>query len=117
MKVRAMPELKILTAEQIKQRYGDFHWRGADHHLDRNKVPHKLWPLIPYAAFWGIDDDWTREDLVDDATPEIKQNLKQVVEHFDDDFNEWLAGPEADHPPFSDEYCAFTTLRMAADYA
>lgn len=110
------PMLQILTAEQMRQLYGDFYKRGAHHRLDRSKVPRKLWPLITYAEFWGVEDDWAREDLVDDAPAEIKHNLKQVVESYDDDFDDWLAGPEADDDPLSDEYIAFTTLRMAADF-
>lgn len=111
-----MPDCEILNAEQMQQLYGDFYQRRAHHKLDSSKVPRTLWPLIPYAEFWGIADDWARQDLVRAAPPEAKQNLKQVVERYDDDFDEWLAGPEAEHPPFSDEYIAFTTLRMAADF-
>lgn len=108
--------LGILDAEQMRALYKSFYRRGAHHHLDRTKVPRPLWPLIPYAEFWGIADDWTRQDLVKDAPLEVQQNLKQVVENYDPEFNHWLAGPEAEHPPFSDEYIAFTTLRMAADF-
>jgi hypothetical protein len=71
---------------------------------------------LPYAEFWGFADDWTREDLVERAPLEVKRNLKDVVAIFDRKLDDWLAGPEAAGPHFSDEYVAFTAMRMAADY-
>jgi hypothetical protein len=49
----------------------------------------------------GVSDEWTREELFDQAPPEVQQNLKDVVALFDHALDEWFAGPEADHPPFS----------------
>jgi hypothetical protein len=84
--------------------------------LDRRKVPEKFWPLLPYAEFWGIADDWARQDLLKQAPAEIQRNLKQVVATFDNALDEWLAGPEADNPTPTDEYVAFCAMGMAADY-
>jgi hypothetical protein len=109
--------LDILDAEQMRQVYGRFYDHASEMQLDRRRVPDKLWPLLPYAAFWGIPDDWTRTDLVDAAPAHVKENLKAVVARFDKDLDEWLAGPEADQPDLSNEYVAFTALRMAADFA
>lgn len=109
--------LDILNTDQMRQRYGSFYYQGSEKHLDRKNVPEPLWPLLPYATFWGSPDDWTREDLVEAASAQVKENLRTVVAYFDKQLDEWLAGPEADNPRLSDEYIAFTALRMAADFA
>jgi hypothetical protein len=106
----------ILSTEQMKQLYGSFYERSPKVRLDRRKVPEKFWPLLPYAEFWGVSDDWTREDLVKHAPADAQQNLKRVVAAFDTELDEWLAGPEADDHHPSDEYIAFVAMGMAADY-
>jgi hypothetical protein len=93
---------KILSAEQMETWYGSFYERSPKLHLDRGNVPTQFWPLLPYAEFWGIADDWTREGLVKHAPVDVQQNLKQVVAAFDVALDEWLAGPEADNPNPSD---------------
>ncbi len=107
---------EILTAEEMRQWYGGFYTSSPMVRLDRSKVPEQFWPLLPYAEFWGIADDWTREDLIEKAPPEVLQNLKQVLATFDEALDEWLAGPEADDRSPSDEYVAFCAMGMAADY-
>lgn len=111
-----MAAVEILTSHRMEQLYGDFYKRGARQHLDRTKVPRNLWPLLPYAKFWGIVDDLDQEILVEEAPPHVQQNLKQVVDSFEDALNEWLAGPEADESDPSDEYVAYSAMRMAADF-
>ena len=106
----------VLNAESMKQWYGRYYDESPKLRLDRRKVPERFWPLLPYAEFWGFADDWTRQDLVDQAPPEVQRNLKQVVATFDRALDDWLAGPEAAGPSFSDEYIAFSALRMAADF-
>jgi hypothetical protein len=106
----------ILNAEQMKRWYGRFYNASPKLHLDRRRVPEKFWPLLPYAEFWGVSDDSKREHLIKQAPADIQQNLKEVVAAFDSALDEWLAGPEADDPNPSDEYVAFSTMRMAADY-
>ena len=106
----------ILSADEMKRWYGSFYDRSPKLDLDRTKVPKRYWPLLPYAEFWGIGDDWTREALVKEAPPEVQLNLNEVVGRFDSALDEWLAGPEADGPNFSDEYIAFSAMRRAADY-
>ncbi len=83
---------------------------------DRSKVPEKFWPLLPYAEFWGISDDLAREILVKEAPADVQLNLKAAVAAFDNAMDRWLAGPEADNTSFSDEYVAYSAMRMAADY-
>ena len=107
----------ILSADEMRRVYGTFYDRRPTGHLDRSKVPSRYWPLLAYAEFWGVADDWMRDKLVSEAPPHVRQNLKQAVMPFDADLDEWLAGPEADGPTFSDEYIAYSAMRRAADYA
>jgi hypothetical protein len=106
----------ILSAEQMKRRYGSFYDSSPKLHLDRRNIPGVLWPLLAYAEFWGIADDLTREILVEQAPADVQRNLKEVVAAFDSALDEWLAGPEADNPTPTDEYIAFSAMGMAADY-
>lgn len=107
---------RILSREQMRMHYGSFFESSTKVELDRAKIPKQFWELIPYAEFWGIADDSAREQLLSDAPSEILQNLKQVVQEFDNALDEWLAGPEADNPEPSDEYIAFCAMGMAADF-
>lgn len=106
-----MPQL--LTRDEMQSLYGSFYAQSPKVKLDRRRIPEQFWALIPYAEFWGIADDWTREDLLRKAPPLALRNLKEVVAKVDDDLDEWLAGPEADDSP-SDEYIAFSVMRLAA---
>lgn len=107
----------ILSAQQMKRWYGGFYDSSPKIRLDRSKVPEEFWPLLPYAEFWGIADDLTREILVKEAPADVQQDLKEAVTAFDDALDKWLAGPEADNPNPSDEYVAFSAMRMAAYYS
>jgi hypothetical protein len=80
-------------------------------------VPEKLWPLLPYAEFWGIADSDLRIELVEQAPPDIRRNLKEVISVFEDDLEEWLVGDDDASRNPTDEYVAFAALIMAADYA
>lgn len=106
----------ILIADRMKRRYGGFYDRSPKVHLDPRNVPEQFWPLLPYAEFWGIADDWTREGLVDQAVPDVRRNLKDTVSLFEDALEEWLIGAEARNRDPSDEYVAFAAMIMAADY-
>lgn len=113
-KPQATPD--ILSAQPMRQQYGDFYDRSPMVRLDRSKVPEQFWPLLPYAEFRGNADNWTREGLIKQAPRGVQQNFKQVVAAFDSALGEWLAGPEADDRNPSDEYVAFVAMTMAADY-
>ena len=106
---------QVMSSSEMKQWYGRFFEQRPRSTLDPANVPNKYWPLLPYAEFWGIADDWTREALVKAAPREVQVNLKEVVGRFDSDLDEWLAGPEADGPNYSKEYIAFSAMRRAAD--
>lgn len=84
--------------------------------FDPSKIPQPLHGLIPLAEQFGVSDDWERERSVERASEETRRALKAAVQAFDDDLDSWLAGPEASGPEISDEYVAFSAMRMAADY-
>jgi hypothetical protein len=71
-----------------------------------------VWPLIPYAALWGIPDDVDRERLRAQAPKIALDDLRAMIKIYDPELDKWLAGPEAAGPDFSREYIAFTLLRM-----
>lgn len=85
--------------------------------LNLDRVPPVLHPLIPFAQTWGISDDLDRELAVERASPDQLAELKAIVGRFDDQLDAWLTGDEATEPQFSNEYIAFSAMRMAADYA
>lgn len=111
-----MPEPVVYTLTEMKGAYGSFFDCGSSLTLDQRRIPQKLWPLIPYAGFWGIADDWARETLVRKAPKAVQQNLKVIIAAYDDDLDEWLAGEEASNSRPSPEYIAFSAMRMAADF-
>ena len=106
----------ILSNYAMKQSYGDFYSESPQVSLNKKKVPEELWPILPYAEFWGISDDSTREILIQKAPPEVQTNLKLVVAMFNEKMDNWLAGSEAENPRPSREYLAFSAMRMAADF-
>ena len=106
---------QVMSTNEMKQSYGRFYEQSSGAPLNPAKVPNKYWPLLPYAEFWGIADDWTRETLVKAAPRDVQMNLKEVVGRFDSELDEWLAGPEAGGPNYSKEYIAFSAMRRAAD--
>lgn len=85
--------------------------------MDLNKVPPEFHSLARLAETYGIGDDIYREQMVESLTADERAELIEFLEVWDDRLDTWLAGSEANSPPFSDEYCAFTCLRMAADSA
>jgi hypothetical protein len=105
-----------LSVEEMKQLYGTFYEASPKASIDLSQVPGSLHVLVPYAEFWGISDDWAREELVAKSSQSVQENLKAVVALFDDKLDEWLAGEEADSTSPSKEYVAFSAMRMAADF-
>ena len=108
---------QILGEEQLRQFYGDFYLASPKKSLDRVNVPEKIWPLLPYAEFWGLTDESARDRLLRTAPGAVIANLKRAVASFEDALEDWLAGPEADSQEPTDEYVAFSALVMAADAA
>lgn len=100
----------------IRSEYGEFWSESPTAEFNSNDVPENLRHLIPYASFWGLSDDWEREQLAEKAPEHLRNSLHKLVADNDDALDEWLAGEEARNPDPSDAYVAFSALRMAADY-
>jgi len=95
---------------------GELSSMNAIQKLRTEVIPIPLHPIIHYAEFWGVSDDAERESLVNAAPKYMKENLVAVIAEYDDELDEWLAGPEADSPVPSPEYIAFSAMRMASDF-
>jgi hypothetical protein len=99
---------------ELASRYGAFYARRVT--LDGGRVPAKLRALVPYAEVWGVSDDVDRDNLVESSPPEAREDLRELNKTYWREFDDWLAGPEADATPYSREYIAFSNLLIAADY-
>ncbi len=108
---------ELATVEELRRKYGLSAANRPTLRLNPERVPEALRHLIAYAEFWGVADDLMRDDLVKKSSEDAIEDLKRVVAEHDDLLDEWLAGPEAAGPTFSDEYRAFSAMRMAADFA
>ena len=83
--------------------------------LSPENVPEGLRCLMLLAERWGISDDTLRLDARRKASVDEIEYLKAAVRRFDDELDDWLAGPEASSPNPTSEYLAFSNMRMAAD--
>jgi uncharacterized protein YegJ (DUF2314 family) len=99
---------------KLADRYGGFFRDKPKLQLSPAKVPPSLRPYIDWAAYWGVSDDYDREDLRKHAPREALEELQKLVDQIDDDLNEWLAGPAAAEDPPTEEYVAFSAMRMVA---
>lgn len=104
---KAMAEPVVYRLPEIKEKFGTCFTCGSLLTLDARQIPKKHWPLIPYAVFWGVADDWARETWAPKAPNDVKQNLRTIVAAYDDNLDEWLAGDEARSPNSSLEYQRF----------
>lgn len=117
---RVMPKpAKLLTDDEMREQYGELYAASPKNPLNRKNVPENVWPLLPYAEFWGIEEQSPidYEELVSYATPSIRKNLWTAVESLVDELDDWLAGDEAESENPTKEYVSFSILRMAADMA
>jgi len=108
-------EFEVLPAGEMRAKYGLTAENRPTLVLDAGKVPSALRHLIPLAERFGESDDLIRQDILAKATAEDLEAMRQAIRSHEDALDVWLAGPEADGPGFSDEYIAFSCLRMAAD--
>lgn len=83
--------------------------------LSKDNVPEEFWHLIPLAQKYGLSDDGYRLEMLQSISKNEKLELASFLEKYDDKLDSWLAGPEASGPQFSNEYIAFSALRMSAD--
>jgi hypothetical protein len=109
-------DFKITSGKQLREAYGDLLDEYPGVALDPGRVPAGLRHLMALAELFGQEDDLVREHLLAKASPQLREELQRQVAASEQDLNAWLAGPEADNPEPSDEYIAFSAMRMAADY-
>lgn len=106
---------EILSVAEMRKKY---YWPDEEPPLISicpGNVPEPLHRLIPLAERWGISDDMLRLEARRRAAPEEIAYLKAAITCFDDELDDWLAGPEANNPNPTREYLAFSSMRMAAD--
>lgn len=108
---------ELLSVEEMRKKYGLTAANRPVIRLEPQRVPEQLRHLIQYAELWGVRDDLIRDDMLRAAPKEAIDELKRVIEQHEDLLDEWLAGSEAAGPKFSEEYLAFSAMRMAADFA
>lgn len=106
---------EVLPVGEMRKKYYSPDEQPPQIRLDPQHVPEPLRVLIPLAEKWGIGDDMLRIDAVRKAPPAEVAHLKKIIAQYDDLFDEWLAGSEAQNPNPSPEYLAFSNMRMAAD--
>lgn len=111
------PHFEIASGKELREKYGLTGENRPTIHLDSSLVPAPFRQWIPLAERWGIADDLIREDCVYKAAPDELRELLAFADAYEDVLTEWLAGPAAGSPPFSDEYVAFSCLGMACDLA
>jgi len=108
-------DFEILSADEMRAKYELTADKRPKIALDPTKVPASLRHLIPLAEQFGIGDDLIRQDVIANTDPATVDAMRRIVDANNDLFDQWLAGPESAGPEFSDEYIAFSCLRMAAD--
>lgn len=111
------PHFEVASGKELREKYGLTAENRPTIHIDPSRVPVQFRRWIPLAERWGIGDDLIRDDSVHKATPDELSELLAFGDAYDSVLTEWLAGPDADSPPFSEEYVAFTCLGMAWDLA
>src|SRR5438046_493049 len=97
---------EVLPSAEMRKKYGLYAENRPTIKLQPKNVPAKLRVLIPLAEQFGVSDDLIREDILSKTSKNDLEELQTTIERYDDLLDEWLAGPEADGPNFSDEYIA-----------
>lgn len=83
--------------------------------LNPDNVPDALRSIIPLAERFGVADDLERKKLIMSAMQAERNEISEAIRDHEDLLDAWLAGTEASGPFYSDEYIAFSALRMTAD--
>lgn len=106
---------EVLPAGEMRRKYGLYKENRPVIRLNPERVPEPLRHLIPFAEKFGVSDDLIRDDLIEHTPKDELDDLRRMVLNHDDLLDEWLAGPECYGPSYSDEYIAFSAMRMSAD--
>ncbi|MEO0510796.1 MAG: hypothetical protein AAF065_13170 [Verrucomicrobiota bacterium] len=86
--------------------------------LDKNNVPEALANLLSSAEKWGIEDDYERAEMLENASVEELEEIVSCIDDVsDEDLFDWLAGDMSTQKNPSKEYIALTCLTMSVDSA
>jgi hypothetical protein len=85
--------------------------------LNPENIPLQFHHLILIAEKYGVSDDGYRDALIESLGENELRECASFLESYDAVLAEWLAGPDADGPTFTNEYVVFSALGMAADCA
>lgn len=82
------------------------------------RIPRGLEPLIPFAKKWGISDDISRVDLVENASDQELYELVSCLDLVDEQILwNWLVDPISANKTPTEEYVSMTCLTMAIETA
>ena len=117
MKQNQSQPSRLLSRHELREKYGGIPRTRPAPEIIPDDVPEVLRLLIPLAEKWGIvEDDWVPQDVVRKVPREELEHIVESIyphevesEHLD----EWLAGPEAEGPEYTEAYLAFTELRQS----
>jgi hypothetical protein len=107
-----------LKLNELKEMYGPFFstglrlWKESGHHppsLRKSEVPESLWPLIPYAEFWGLSDDGIRAELIEEAPNQVWTESRNLILKHLDELETWIIA-EADRKKLTQEYITFAFM-------
>ena len=106
---------KVMKAGDMFKKYYSSDEQPPVIKLNPENVPPALRDLVLLAEKWGISDDLLRGKAVDAADKNEIEQLRHIVSQYNHELDQWLAGPESYSTTPSQEYLAFSNMRMAAD--
>jgi hypothetical protein len=110
--MKKLKEFDVISASKL---VGSNLLHSSRKKLNPDEVPIELRHLIGLAERWGESDDILRDRLVESADREELKGLVEILEPYESQILDWLAGPEATGTSFSDAYIAFTGMTMVYD--
>lgn len=85
--------------------------------MDKNKIPASIQHLIPHVEKWGITDDPSRDEAIENASnEELTLLVNSITDDDADALDIWFCDPEQTEEP-SDEYIKLSVFFMAYEYA
>jgi hypothetical protein len=105
-------QLLASSVEDLEKRYNFSPKKKYGMIMDKSKIPEQYWVLIPYIEFFYSKDQKERESLKKKMPKQAILDFKEILKMYDAPLDEWLAGEEAFRDVVSDEYTAFSLLRM-----
>jgi hypothetical protein len=110
---RRDPSRAIASAAQLQREYGLYAENRPVIHLDPERVPSTLRPLISLAEKWGIGDDIIRNDYIGKASEAEKRELHDAFYEPFEQVTAWLNSFKAG--PMTEEAEAFMYTQLALD--